>query len=210
MVRCPDLPQWPGAWFIISGRRQPDFCPGWRVLGTALRSWPCRASRRKKATRIGTRATRKTRGRLPSPEFTIRPKPTCTCCPILSGNAPSYLDWQTGYGLSGANAAPTANPSGDGLPNLLKYAFGLDPNTSSVQLLPRPQMNSYTVSGQTQPYLTIVFSRQIGSGNLTYTVEATGDLTQTSTTVCTATESRACLRHHSCYERAPVTATSTR
>jgi endoglucanase len=102
-------------------------------------------------------------------------------------HAPSYLDWQTGYGLGGANAATTANPSGDGLPNLLKYAFGLDPNVSGAQFLPPPQVNSYTVSGQTQPYLTIVFSRQIGTGNLTYTVEATGDLTQTWTTVCTAT-----------------------
>jgi endoglucanase len=106
-------------------------------------------------------------------------------------HAPAYADWQAGYGLAGANAATTANPSGDGLSNLLKYALGLDPNASGVQSLPQPQVENQTVSGVSAPYLTITFPRQIGAGTLTYTVEATGDLTLSWSTVCTASGSAA-------------------
>ena len=102
-------------------------------------------------------------------------------------HAPTYLDWQTGYGLTGAAASTTANPSGDGISNLIKSAFGLDPNVSGVQSLPQPQVLNHTVSGATNPYLTVTFPRQLGAGNLTYTVEATGDLSQTWITICTAT-----------------------
>ncbi len=56
-----------------------------------------------------------------------------------------------------------------------------------MQSLPIPQVVNHTVSGATNPYLTFTFPRQLGIGNLTYTVEATGDLTQTWTTICTAT-----------------------
>ncbi len=100
---------------------------------------------------------------------------------------PTYLDWQTGYTLTGAPGATTANPSGDGISNLMKYAFGLDPNVSGVESLPQPQVQNHTVSGTTNPYLTITFPRQLGAGNLAYVVESTGDLTQTWTTICTAT-----------------------
>lgn len=99
---------------------------------------------------------------------------------------PSYAEWQTGNGLSGGNAVATANPSGDGTPNLLKYAFGLDPNVANAAQLPRPVVQNHVVAGNAQPYLTITFPRQIGTGNLTYTVEVSGDLGNTWTTVCTA------------------------
>jgi hypothetical protein len=39
-------------------------------------------------------------------------------------------DWFTANGLTGADAAPEANPAGDDIPNLLKYAFNMDPNTA--------------------------------------------------------------------------------
>jgi hypothetical protein len=102
-------------------------------------------------------------------------------------HAPTYTDWQTGYALTGASVATTANPSGDGISNLMKYAFGLDPTISQVSSLPQPQVQNFTVAGVTSPYLTITFNRQLGTGNLTYTVESTGDLTQGWTTICTAT-----------------------
>lgn len=38
--------------------------------------------------------------------------------------------WFTANGLTGADAAPEANPAGDGISNLLKYAFNMDPNTA--------------------------------------------------------------------------------
>ena len=97
---------------------------------------------------------------------------------------PRFVDWTAGNGLSGATATTTANPSGDGLPNLLKYAFNLDPNAPALP--PRPTVQNYTVVGQTQPYLSITFTRQLGSASLGYVVEATSDLSQPWQTVCTA------------------------
>lgn len=38
-------------------------------------------------------------------------------------------DWYAANGLTGADATPEANPAGDGISNLLKYAFNMDPNT---------------------------------------------------------------------------------
>jgi len=44
--------------------------------------------------------------------------------------------WQTAYfgSPTSPNAAPNASPAGDGIPNWLKYALGLNPNVAGVQL----------------------------------------------------------------------------
>jgi hypothetical protein len=45
----------------------------------------------------------------------------------------SFAAWIEGYpGLSEADKDPLADPAGDGMPNLLKYAFGLDPLDASA------------------------------------------------------------------------------
>ncbi|MCC5804938.1 MAG: hypothetical protein JJU00_01300 [Opitutales bacterium] len=48
---------------------------------------------------------------------------------ILPG---SYADWITGRDLSAAEQSPSANPSGDNIQNLVKYAMGLDPAESAA------------------------------------------------------------------------------
>jgi pectate lyase len=40
---------------------------------------------------------------------------------------PTFATWVAAKGLSGGAAAATADPDGDALPNLVEYAFGLDP-----------------------------------------------------------------------------------
>jgi len=40
----------------------------------------------------------------------------------------TYPEWVAFHGLAGADAETGASPSGDGVPNLIKYASGLDPN----------------------------------------------------------------------------------
>ena len=42
------------------------------------------------------------------------------------------LGWAGEYFLEGPAASPSANPSGDGVDNLLKYAFNLSPLSSSA------------------------------------------------------------------------------
>ncbi|EIP96658.1 fibronectin type III domain-containing protein [Opitutaceae bacterium TAV1] len=81
-------------------------------------------------------------------------------------------DWrQTHFGTTGntGDAADTADSEGDGLPNLLEYALGLDPlqsDSAGAIVLDK------TSDGQR---LTLTFNR-IADPDLTYTVEATGDL----------------------------------
>ncbi|RLT31087.1 MAG: M6 family metalloprotease domain-containing protein [Chloroflexi bacterium] len=41
-----------------------------------------------------------------------------------------FSSWARDYGLTGDDARPEATPSGDGVSNLLKYAFGLDPSVA--------------------------------------------------------------------------------
>ncbi|MFN0125683.1 MAG: hypothetical protein ACKV19_03230 [Verrucomicrobiales bacterium] len=43
------------------------------------------------------------------------------------------------------NAANTANPDGDGVMNLLEYAYGMNPNAPDRQLLPVPSYNGSTM-----------------------------------------------------------------
>ncbi len=40
---------------------------------------------------------------------------------------PDFAQWAAAAGLTGADAGPLTNPSGDGVPNVLKYAFNLNP-----------------------------------------------------------------------------------
>ncbi len=93
--------------------------------------------------------------------------------------AANYL---AGYGLVGGNAALTADPNGDGVSNLMAYALGLDPNTSTANLLPVAGIKSY--GGV--PYFYITFNRSSVATDLTYRVQVSADL-QTWSTISTST-----------------------
>ncbi len=69
--------------------------------------------------------------------------------------------------------ADTASPAGDGVPNLIKYALGLNPFTPATgsQL---PVASILTVSGQN--YLTLTVNRTAPATDVTYIVEVSGDL----------------------------------
>ncbi|GAA5121981.1 choice-of-anchor D domain-containing protein [Luteolibacter yonseiensis] len=62
----------------------------------------------------------------------------------------------------------SANPSGDGISNLLKYAFGLDP------LSPAP--GSIPVMGLSGGALTLTYTKVLAATDLVYTVEWSEDL----------------------------------
>ncbi|MFO1477330.1 MAG: glycoside hydrolase family 9 protein [Verrucomicrobiota bacterium] len=88
----------------------------------------------------------------------------------------SYSDWTTGYGLTGAAANPTADPDGDGVQNLMEYAFNLSPQTNDAPALPQFSLQPWASGPQTNTFLTVQFPRQLGQSNLTYVVEASEDL----------------------------------
>lgn len=79
--------------------------------------------------------------------------------------------WATSQGLSGPNALPTATPFGDGVPNLLKYAFNMPldgPRSNAFNPAAGPGANGLPVftvnpSGP-NPTLTANFLRRRNSG----------------------------------------------
>jgi hypothetical protein len=104
---------------------------------------------------------------------------------LLSSSAgvPTW-SWVFANGLTGANALPTAAPKGDGIENLLKYAFNLDPNVAytgpSSIITPTgsaglPLVNTVNDSGVN--YLQITYVRRINENSITYIPEFSSSLT---------------------------------
>jgi hypothetical protein len=78
---------------------------------------------------------------------------------------------QTHFGTAAnsGSAADTADPDGDGLINIIEYAFNTDPNVANASPI------SYAVAGG---HLTVIFKRtHPAPADITYLVEVTDDLT---------------------------------
>jgi hypothetical protein len=92
-------------------------------------------------------------------------------------NPSTYASWEARYFTAAQQAdlstsGPAANPSGDGLSNLLKYAFGLDPGAGDFTH--RPTVTTQNVSGSN--YLEISYRQQRFATDLTYLVQVSDDL----------------------------------
>jgi hypothetical protein len=92
----------------------------------------------------------------------------------------TYTAWQHDHfdeaqredeGVSG----PLAEPAGDGTPNLLKYALGLDPWETHPSILPLPQVQSLESEGG-EIFLILVFSHPSGLSDIEYDVRLSSDL----------------------------------
>ena len=80
------------------------------------------------------------------------------------------------FGTNASNVAIAGNaadPDGDGIVNLLEYAFGSDPNSFSPTNLPI----SKRVSISTDEFLAIEFMRATNATDVKYTVQTSPDLT---------------------------------
>lgn len=83
--------------------------------------------------------------------------------------------WQTAYFGNFTNAAlagPSANPAGDGIPNLEKYAFGLNPLVAASNAL---SVQSFVNVSATN-YLALTFQRATNATDTTLTVLAGSNL----------------------------------
>jgi alpha-tubulin suppressor-like RCC1 family protein len=68
-------------------------------------------------------------------------------------NGPNLDAWASGYGLTGLTALASADPDGDGVPNLVEYALGLNPTLAD----PNPmQLSQVTVDGSTYLQLSVI------------------------------------------------------
>ncbi len=80
----------------------------------------------------------------------------------------TFEEWQNAQGLAGAQRGPAADPDRDGIVNLLEYAFGLSPLAPDGAGLPALVPMSDRVG--------ISFTRDTRKTDLTYEVQASGDL----------------------------------
>lgn len=76
------------------------------------------------------------------------------------------------YGLSGADAGLLVDYDGDGLTNLMEYALQLNPTIPSRSGLPTVVLKEYAGT----KYLSITFTRASVATDLSYIVQASGDL----------------------------------
>ena len=87
----------------------------------------------------------------------------------------SYANWAAAWELTGDNAATSANPTRDGLSNLMKFALGVNPWTASPGSLPL-----CTVVPGSPNTLKLIYKRPAGSAsnssNITYVIERTTNL----------------------------------
>ncbi len=91
---------------------------------------------------------------------------------IREEDSSTFASWQVeNFGSDSDDpliAGPLADPSDDGVINLLKYAFGLDPNLASRDGLPQ--------AGQDGDDFTLTYTKNLDATDLTYEVEWSTDL----------------------------------
>jgi hypothetical protein len=93
-----------------------------------------------------------------------------------------YQGWLEEAGFSPServNPAVTglvADPGGYGVPNLLRFALGLDPRLPEVRALPREEIRRIRVEGVANDYLTLTFTHRPGAADAVWVVEASSNL----------------------------------
>jgi hypothetical protein len=84
-----------------------------------------------------------------------------------------YGIWADSHALTGNDSLPTAEPLADGIPNLLKYALGIDPQIAGFQ----GHLDHGTTPVTDATHLTLSYTRPAPTPiGVIYTVETSGDL----------------------------------
>jgi len=95
---------------------------------------------------------------------------------VVGATANPIQSWIGGFGLPAdgtGTGAYTADPDGDGISNLLEYAFKGNPTLNDVSILP----STGKINESGSDYLTLTFERLTSaSSGITYTPQASADL----------------------------------
>ncbi|NBR70412.1 MAG: hypothetical protein EBT69_09605 [Verrucomicrobia bacterium] len=83
-------------------------------------------------------------------------------------------EWASQNGLSGAAAAPDADPDGDGMMNLMEYYLGLSPTSSSGS------GEVFSLSKGSNNTFSLTYRRAKGITGVSSAVQATGDISSSS------------------------------
>src|SRR5690606_28562387 len=83
-----------------------------------------------------------------------------------------FGNWLYANKLPAGEDTPTADPGAAGIPNILRYAFGLDPMHPARGDLPRPHRHEY----DDVEYLTLAFTRRGWAQDIEYVAEWSPDL----------------------------------
>ena len=103
---------------------------------------------------------------------------TVTGVNVTAGNTTANVNITLTFSLAawlannGATGGELGNPANDGVSNLLKYAFNMNPLVPNRSGLP---MVGTVTSGGSQ-YLSVTYTTQPLAGDLTYSVQASTDL----------------------------------
>ncbi len=99
---------------------------------------------------------------------------------LVEPDTTRFAGWRAAYFDEEERADPSisgaeADPDGDGIPNLLEFALGLDPRTPDTGALPVPQVRPADGQGG-EEYLTLEFSHPAGLSEIEYEVRLSSDL----------------------------------
>jgi len=86
-----------------------------------------------------------------------------------------YQDWAIANNLGSASNNPSNDSDGDGVSDMLEYAFGSSPTAASKNILPVAGNNLNPADGK--HYLTYAYRRRIAPGGMTYSIETSASLT---------------------------------
>lgn len=98
----------------------------------------------------------------------------------ITASPSPYAIWKAEHFGTNASdptiAGDSADPDGDGIPNILEYAFGSDPNVPD----PNPVVGTIVTN-----HFQLQFNRNTSATDLTYSINVTPDLTATSSNLVT-------------------------
>lgn len=88
----------------------------------------------------------------------------------------TFEEWIAGFALPEGEDGPADNPSGDGIPNFLKFALGLDPSVPARDGLPSVGTGTFTVDEVEGEYLTLTFTKPDAVESVVYDVQVAAEL----------------------------------